>query len=186
MLRLSAHDDNLSALLFSDGAVGSLPSHVQRACAAAPTQVAVRDMLVRSLSVTRCPLQVVTLCGVGLTDNHLQPLIRTIRHLPKLKSLDLRYNSLAPPSVRALAKVAEEEWRRRGGGSTAAAPPPLDLKLTDQLPPWPRVDRRDPYQSSRGTDRYALSTTLLLLWAAPRPPRTRGVAAIPPSSCPVP
>ena len=120
-------------------------------------------MLVRSLSVTRCPLQVITLCGVGLTDNHLQPLIRTIRHLPKLKSLDLRYNSLAPPSVRALAKVAEEEWRRRGGGSTAAAPPPLDLKLTDQLPPWPRVDRRDPYQSSRGTDRYALTKALLLL-----------------------
>ena len=135
LLRLRAHDESLAAVALSDAPAGAAPSALQRVAAAAPAQVAVRDMTVRAMAVSACPLQVVSLSGVGLKDDHLQPLVRIIHHLSgTLRTLDLRFNELSPPAVKTLRQSAAEA---ASGGS------PLHLLVTDQLPPLRRARPAD-------------------------------------------
>lgn len=134
LLRLRAHDESLAAVTFSDAPVGVEPSPLQRAAAGAPAQVALRGAVVRALAISRAPLQLVTLCGVGLGDEHLPSLIRAVRHLSHLRALDVRFNSLSPPSVKALRLAATEAQAERAAAGSRET---LQLRCSDEemLPP---------------------------------------------------
>ena len=147
LLRLSAHDEGLTAVALMDAPVGEAPTALQRAAGYAPAQIALRDMTVRAMGVSRCPLQIVTMSGVGLNDDHMEPLARLIRDHPKLRSLDARFNELTHHSLRTLEQAAKDENSRRGEqrekarllcektGERCPALEPLELLICDQQPP---------------------------------------------------
>ena len=137
LIRLTAHDESLVAIALSDAPIGERPSRLQRAASAAPAQIALRDKAVRALSVSRSPLQLVTLCGVGLNDDHVKPLTRLVRGQPKLCKLDLRFNEMTPKPLHDLRQAVAEENERRIDRAAAAnmAPELLELYASDMLLP---------------------------------------------------